>query len=378
MSQVKAAVMVEVGKIEIQDFPRPKIADNALLMRVDQLGICGSDKHMYLGHTSLKFPVMPGHEVTGAVEEIGPLANEAMRVVGGPIKIGDKITVAPGSHGCGKCYFCLHTPHRPALCANRIIYGFSNCEEPPYLTGNAAQYTYIHNRSWVFKLPNEIPEKIRVLAEPAAVATRAVERCFAPGVPQVGAGYGVGKRVAVLGSGPIGLMVAAVFRHTGAGLIISTDIVESRLDMAKKMGADVTINVGETTLEERIERVQELTDGVGADIVIECAGVPSVLAEAIELVRRGGKVVEIGHYCDSGEVSVNPHVICRKDIDILAVWSYPQIQFATALEFLRQCNAPLEELVTHYLPLEKFEDGIKMLGTEGVYKIVVEPNKGWM
>ncbi|HIE26819.1 TPA: hypothetical protein EYP66_05995, partial [Candidatus Poribacteria bacterium] len=213
---------------------------------------------------------------------------------------------------------------------------------------------------------------------PAAVATRAVERCFAPGVPQVGAGYGVGKRVAVLGSGPIGLMVAAVFRHTGAGLIISTDIVESRLDMAKKMGADVTINVGETTLEERIERVQELTDGVGADIVIECAGVPSVLAEAIELVRRGGKVVEIGHYCDSGEVSVNPHVICRKDIDILAVWSYPQIQFATALEFLRQCNAPLEELVTHYLPLEKFEDGIKMLGTEGVYKIVVEPNKGWM
>ena len=375
MSQVKAAVMVEPGKIEIQDFPRPKIADDALLMKVDQLGICGSDKHMYMGHTSLKFPVMPGHEVTGTVEEIGPLANEAMRVVGGPIKVGDKITVAPGSHGCGKCYFCLHVPHRPALCTNRIIYGFSNCEEPPYLVGNAAQYTYIHDRTWVFKIPNEIPEKIRVLAEPAAVATRAVERCFAPGVPQVGAGYGIGKRVAVLGAGPIGLLVVAVLRHTGAGLIISTDIVESRLDMAKKMGADVTINVGETTLEERIEQVQELTDGVGADIVIECAGVPAVLAEAIELVRRGGKVIEIGHYCDSGEVSVNPHVICRKDIDLLGVWSYPQIQFATALEFLRRTKAPLEELVTHYLPLEKFEDGIKMLGTEGVYKVVVEPNK---
>ena len=194
-------------------------------------------------------------------------------------------------------------------------------------------------------------------------------------MPQVGAGYGIGKRVAVLGAGPIGLLVAAALRYTGAGLIISTDIVESRLNMAKKMGADVTINVGETTLKERVEQVQELTDGVGADIVIECAGIPSVFAEAIALVRRGGKVIEVGHYCDSGEVSVNPHVICRKDIDILAVWSYPQIQFATALEFLRRTKAPLEELVTHYLPLEKFEDGIKMLGTEGVYKVVVEPNK---
>jgi L-iditol 2-dehydrogenase len=99
------------------------------------------------------------------------------------------------------------------------------------------------------------------------------------------------------------------------------------------------------------------------------------IAEAVGLVRRGGKVLEIGHYCDAGEISVNPHVICRKDIDILGVWSYPQIQFETALEFLRRSKAPLEELVTHYIPLEKFEDGIKMLGSEGVYKVVVEPNK---
>lgn len=373
MSDVTAAVMVEPGKIELRSFPKPELEDDALLMRVDQVGVCGSDKHMYLGHTRLNFPVIPGHEVAGTVVEIGPRANEAMKVVGGPLKEGDKITVVPGSQGCGTCYFCLHVPHRPALCTNRIIYGFSNCESPPYLTGNASEYTYIHGRSWVFKISDDIPEKIRVLAEPATVATRAVERAYAPGIPHIGEGYGIGKRVVVLGSGPIGLMVVAVLRHTGAGEIISTDIVDSRLEMAKKMGAAVTINAGQTTLEERIEQVQDLTDGVGADIVIECAGLPSVFREAIELVRRGGKVIESGHYCDSGEVKVNPHVVCRKDIDILGVWAYPPLQFETALNFLQRTTAPLEELVTHYLPLEKFEDAIHLLGSEGVFKVVVEP-----
>lgn len=373
MPKVTAAVMVEPGRIELQRFERPTPASDSLLMKVDELGICGSDKHMYLGHTPLNFPVIPGHEVVGTATEIGKDANSAMNVIGGPIKEGDKITVVPGSKGCGKCYFCLHIPNRPALCTNRTIYGFSNCENPPHLTGEASEYTYIHGNSWVYKIPDGIPEKIRVLTEPAAVATRAVERAFTPGVPQTGAGYGIGDRVAVLGSGPIGLMVVAVLRHTGAGLIIATDIVDSRLEMAKKMGADVTINAAKTTLEERIQQVQDLTDGVGADIVIECAGLPIVFGEAIELVRRGGKVIESGHYTDSGNVEVNPNKICKKDIDIQGVWAYPQIQFETALEFLQRTNAPLEELITDYLPLEKFEEGIEMLGVEGVYKVVVRP-----
>ena len=154
----------------------------------------------------------------------------------------------------------------------------------------------------MFKVSEGIREELRVLTEPVAVATRAVERAHAPGVPQVGAGYGIGNSVAVLGCGPIGLLVIAVLRSTGAGTIIATDIVDSRLDMAKNMGADVVINVGETSPEQRLEQVQDLTSGAGADIVIECAGLPGVFAEAIDLVRRGGKVIEVGHYTDSGSV----------------------------------------------------------------------------
>ena len=372
--QVQAAVMPTPGEIEIREFDKPTPADDALLLQVDQVGICGSDKHMYLGHTNLNFPVIPGHEVVGTVAEIGKNANQTMNVMGGPIKVGDPVTVVPGSKNCGKCYYCLRFPHRPTLCTDRTIYGFSNCETPPHLTGEFSEYTYIHGNSWVFKVSEGIPEELRVLTEPVAVATRAVERAHAPGIPQVGAGYGIGDSVAVLGCGPIGLLVIAVLRSTGAGTIIATDIVDSRLDMAKNMGADVVINVGNTSPEQRLEQVQDLTSGAGADIVIECAGLPGVFAEAIDLVRRGGKVIEVGHYTDSGSVNVRPHQICNKDLDICGVWAYPQIQFQTALDFLERTRVPLKDLITHHLPLGRLEEGIQMLGEEGVYKVVIEPH----
>ncbi len=371
--QVQAAVMIEPGQIEIREFDKPTPADDALLLQVDRVGICGSDKHMYLGHTALQFPVIPGHEVVGTVAEIGKDANQVMNVIGGPIKAGDRVTVVPGSKNCGRCYYCLHVPGRPTLCSGRTIYGFSNSETPPYLNGEFSEYTYIHGNSWVYKMPESISEEIQVLTEPVAVATRAVERACAPGVPQVGDGYSIGNRVAVLGCGPIGLLVVAVLRDSGAGTIIATDLVDSRLEMAKQMGADVVINVGNTTLEERVEQIQDLTSGVGVDIAIECAGLPMVFSEALEVVRRGGKVIEVGHYTDSGDTQIRPHQICNKDLDVCGVWAYPQIQFQTALDYLDITRAPLLELITHHLPLYQLEKGIDMLGQEGVYKVVIEP-----
>lgn len=371
--QVQAAVMLQPGQIEIREFDKPTPAKNSLLLQVDKVGICGSDKHMYLGHTALKFPVIPGHEVVGKVAEIGKDANQVMNVMGGTLKEGDRITVVPGSKNCGRCYYCLHVPGRPTLCSGRTIYGFSNSESPPYLTGEFSEYTYIHGNSWVYKIPDEVPSEIAVLTEPVAVATRAVERACAPGLPQVGDGYSIGSSVAVLGCGPIGLLVIAVLRDSGAGTIIATDLVDSRLEMAQQMGADVVINVGNTDPDERVDEIQSFTNGVGVDIAIECAGIPAVFSEALDVVRRGGKVIEVGHYTDSGDTKVRPHQICNKDLDVCGVWAYPQIQFQTALDFLQRTRAPLHELITHHLPLNQLESGIEMLGNEGVYKVVIEP-----
>ena len=283
---VKAAVMTEPGKIELQDFPYPQIAPDSLLLRVDLVGICGSDRHMYLGHSHAKFPVIPGHELTGTVVELGPEANNTLRVVGGPLQKGDRVVVVPSSKNCGRCWFCLNVPHRPNLCPNRTVHGFCNCATPPHLFGGYAEYLYVNGNSWVYKLDENIPPELAVFADPLATAFRAVEKVLPPWMPNVGEGYGIGKRVVVIGVGPIGLLTVAILRETGAGTIIVTDISESRLEMARTMGADLTLNAQTISPQERKEAVLAATEGVGADVVLECAGVPDTFAEGIDLVRR--------------------------------------------------------------------------------------------
>jgi L-iditol 2-dehydrogenase len=253
------------------------------------------------------------------------------------------------------------------------VHGFLRFGGPDDLRGGCAEYAVIRAGSWVFKPSDGLAAERRVLAEPTAVATRAVERAMSPGLPSTGEGYGIGKTVVVQGVGPVGLLIVAVLRSTGAGRIIATDLVDGRLDMAQRLGADVLINAGQTTVEDRVAQVRELTYGAGADLVIEAAGVPAAFAEALQLARRGGKVIELGHYTDPGATSIHPYTICYKDLDVLGVWAYPQIQFETALSFLERCELPLEDLISHRLPLEDAERGLNMLGQEGVLKVVVQP-----
>jgi len=176
----------------------------------------------------------------------------------------------------------------------------------------------------------------------------------------------------VLGAGPIGLMVILALRFSGAKLIIVQDLIESRLEMAKGMGADLAIRAQEP-LEQRMKMVQEVTDGVGADVVIEAAGVPLAFRESLAFVRRGGKVIEVGHYTDPGAVEVNPWVICNKDVDIHGSWAYPAIIFKDALTVLGKSPFPIEKVVTHKIPLDDLPKGMDLLGKEGVGKVVIVP-----
>ena len=121
------------------------------------------------------------------------------------------------------------------------------------------------------------------------------------------------------------------------------------------------------------EAAKALTDGVGPDIVIETAGVPIVFKESLDYVRRGGIVVEVGHFTDPGGVDIHPNVVCFKDLDIRGMWAYPAIQFKTALSFLKNTTAPLDDFITHRVSLAQTEEGIDVTGSEGSMKVVVEP-----
>jgi len=175
----------------------------------------------------------------------------------------------------------------------------------------------------------------------------------------------------VLGAGPIGLMVILALRFSGAKFIIVQDLIESRLEMAKRLGADLTIRA-QDPLEKRLQEVQAVTDGVGADLVIEAAGVPLAFKESLAFVRRGGKVVEVGHYTDPGSTEINPWVICNKDVDIHGSWAYPAIIFKDALAVLAKTPFPVEEVVTHKVSLADLPKGMELLGKEGVGKVILK------
>ncbi len=373
MPTIQAAVMTEPGRIELRQFEKPRIGEDEVLLKIERTGICGSDKHMYAGHMALKFPVIPGHELVGTVAEMGPKAAERLAIVGGPIEEGDRVTTTPSSLACGRCYFCLHLPHRPTLCTNRFVYGFVSSSMAPVPRGGFSEFMHLTANSWLFKIPDDLPSERAVLTEPAAVATRAVERALGPGIPHIGEGLGMDKSAMVLGAGPIGQLVVAALRHVGVDQIIAADISPARLELAQAMGAHRVVQAGRRPLPERLEEVKALTSGVGPDIVIETAGVPVVFKEALDFVRRGGIVVEVGHFTDPGGVEIRPNIICFKDLDIRGMWAYPAMQFKTALSFLKNTRAPLDRFITHRLPLGKIGEGLEITGSESAMKVVIEP-----
>ena len=211
-----------------------------------------------------------------------------------------------------------------------------------------------------------------VQTEPMATGLRAVERAYSPGEPFMGHGYGVGRTAMVVGTGPIGMMAIVALRFSGADLVIAQDLLQSRLDMAKRMGADHLID-GKLPLEQRLLQVQEMTDGVGPDVVIEAAGAPIAFQEALAFVRRGGKLIEVGHFTDPGTTEIHPFTICFKDLDIHGSWAYPPAIFNDALSLFSRTSLPVDEVVTHKVSLDELPDAIELVGTEGVGKVVVQP-----
>ncbi|KYH36132.1 MAG: hypothetical protein AYL28_007180 [Candidatus Bathyarchaeota archaeon B23] len=376
---VRAAVLKEVGRLEVEDFPRPEVGGKALLMRVELCGICGTDIHLYHGRLRVPLPIIPGHEFVGRVEEIDDEAR-GLEVLGNPLSEGDLITVVPGTSAfCGACYYCRFVPQRPTLCQNRRVLGVNmSCRQPPHLYGGWSEYLYVDaGHWWVYRVPEGMPPEVAVLTEPMAVSTRALERAFEPGFPTAGEGFGLGSTVVVQGVGPIGLLAVAAARLMGAGLIIAVDGIDRRLEMAERMGADHTIDLkAYGTMEERVAEVERLTGGVGADVVVECAGAPAAFPEGIAMTRRGGRLIEVGHFTDPGGVEIRPHLICWKDIDILGCWAYPPAQFRKALKALEMGlgeELPLKELVTDRFKVEEAPEALSYAeGREGL-KVAITP-----
>ena len=237
------------------------------------------------------------------------------------LKAGDRVAVAVEVN-CGKCWYCRNQ-YNNITCENQIMaYGIHpSADVQPYLRGGFAEYMHIAPGTSLFKIPDGMPTDVAVFVEEMAVAYHSLARATQP-FAAVNEGFGPGDTVAVLGNGPLGILHGIMAGIHGAGLRIATDLSDRRLAKARELYADVTINASQTSGAERVDRVRELTEGVGPDLVIESAGTPEAFIEALEMVRKGGTVIEVGNWVDTGQtvpLNVMKHV-ASKNVHIHSVF----------------------------------------------------------
>jgi threonine dehydrogenase-like Zn-dependent dehydrogenase len=276
------------------------------------------------------------------------------------LKVGDRVALAVEVN-CGTCWYCQHH-YNNTTCDNQIMaYGLHpNADTPPFLRGGFAEYMYIVPGTSLFKVPEDLPTDVAVFVEELAVAYHSLARACGP-FPAVKEGFGPGDSVAVLGNGPLGLLHGIMASIHGAGLRIATDLGDLRLKTAKSLYADVTINAATTTPQERIKRVKEMTEGVGPDLVIESAGEPEVFLEALEMVRKGGTVIEVGNWVDLKRpvaLDVMKH-IASKNLHIHSVFHCGS-NWRPVLQILQQQqkNYAFPSLISHRMNLDELATNI--------------------
>jgi len=366
IKKVKAAVMTEFKKIEIQNFPYPELREDGAIIKMIMCGICGTDKHLFEGrHPAplfVKFPLILGHENIGIIEDIGNLAAIKMGVQGDRLKRGDRVTWYAGIL-CGECYHCRFLPsnHAATLCLNAKGYGQNlSCVEEPHLFGGYAEYCYLLPGTWVYKIPDDMPDEVAVLTDVFA-ATIGVRKAMMP-YPVLKEGFGPGDTAIIVGSGPIGIAAGITARISGAYKVILVGKIKERLKIAEEIGVfDHIVDIDEyPDFWERSLYVLSLTPrNVGADLVVECAGVPEAVPEGLALLRRGGVFVELGNFLDTGNITINPFSdLCFKDVILIGQWSCPPQSFDVALKIMElsmKRGIPLAKLVTHKFNIEEAE-----------------------
>jgi L-iditol 2-dehydrogenase len=375
---VLAATLVKPGQYEIKEYPLPEPAAGCVLVKMELSGICGTDKHTFQGYTTqyggrqLEFPIIQGHENVGTVAAIGGNGNYS-DFEGIPLRVGDRVVVG-ANVCCGECYYCRHDfPYY--CCENMTDYGNNlSAKDPPHLFGGWSQYMYIIPGSFLVKVPDELPSEIAVLTEIFAVSVgldRAKQMSAFPNES-----FRFDDTVVVLGVGPLGMCFLMKARMLGAGTIIAVDLSDYRLNFAKRLGADHIMNVGKHSRQERLQIVKDLTNGRGADMVIECAGVPQAVPEALELLRIGGLLVEAGNFSDLGEVSFSPHRhLCAKNARILGVGGEEPAAYGPSMRQMARYmkKYPLQEFVTHRFGLRDVEAAMQKSIEPGSMKVVLQP-----
>ena len=341
---MKAVVKYEEGpaKVELLDMPEPKAGRGEVKIKVEYVGICGTDLHIYHDHYQHKPPVIMGHEFSGSVVEVG---EEVSR-----LKVGDPVTSEPFARVCGKCLNCRTSNYN--LCLERLSAGSG-------LNGGMASYCVMPEER-VHLLPPGVGYKEGAIAEPLACCVHAVldRGRIKPG-----------DLVIVNGPGIVGLLSLQLAKLSSATVIlVGTKQDAQRLELGSALGADYTVD-DVTKLDENLT---DLTDSFGADLVIECAGHERSLIQAMEAVRKGGTIVQVGLF---GKDLMLPfdHII-MKEIKLLGAFGSNWRSWTRALKLLSSKEVNVEPLVDSVLPLHSWAAAFKKTENREAIKILLKPD----
>jgi L-iditol 2-dehydrogenase len=359
-----AAVMPAPRRpIEVREFPFPDLPPGAALLRTHRSEVCGTDVHLWHGRLAgVPYPIIPGHVSAGTIERT---CGRLLAVDGGSLAEGDRVAFFDVHRTCGRCRAC--TVHRtPTRCPARRVYGITDPADEG-LFGGWSQHVYLEPGVAIARLPDSVPFDAYIGGGCGLLtAVHIIER----------AGIGTGDTVLVQGTGAVGLSVIALARISGAALVLAVGAPDDRLELSRAMGADHAWSAIRMPPEERLEHVRSLTEGEGADVVIEAAGSPRAVEEGLQLVRDGGRYVIAGHYTDVGDSTINAHRdINRKHLDIRGCWGSEVRHFVLAIELLAEhaANVPWSRIGTRTYGLFELNEALAEAEAMRITKAVVDP-----
>lgn len=346
---VRAAVQLGPRQIELREFPRPRTGPDDGLLRIEACGICGSDVEMYRGHLggNGRFPMIPGHEPLGIVEEVGERAAARWGVEPGD-RVALEILIP-----CRSCDLCL--TGRYMSCRNKKgAYGNSPLSSHPGLFGGWSEYVYLHPNAILHRVRNDIPAEVAVMFNPLGAGVRWA--CHLGGVQ-------LGDTVLVLGPGQRGIAAVIAAKTAGAATVIVTGLERdaAKLELAREFGADHTIDVEH---EDTLERVREITDGALADVVLELTPIATgPVLDALHCVRHGGRVVLAG--LKGGRAAELPtDMIIHKAATVVGAYGVDARAYTEAIRIIESGRFPLERMHTHTFGLDETARAVETLAGE--------------
>lgn len=348
---MKAALFQSPHNFEIKEIEKPSVDDNSILIQVDYCAICGSDLHTYTKGLYVNPGQIMGHEFSGTIVEIGKNCDCQH------LHVGQRVVTNP-TIPCGHCVMCRKG--FPNVCENALTRTLAYGKP-----GAFAQYVLQGADAFIYPLPDNITTREASLMEPLAVSIHAVKR----------AKLSLNDIVVVFGAGTLGVLVTQVLKSIGNIQVIQVDLSDKRLEIAKEVGADYTINPREVP--DVIAEIARITgpgyygpDGAAADVVFECAGAPQTVIQSIKSVRHGGQIVTLALAEKTADLDVT--FLVQKEISFYGSYAYTN-EFEEAIDLVSSGKVRLDPLITHEYPLDDIQEAFeKTLDASESVKVIVD------